>query len=124
MNLFSDYIRSLFHQDHGNPHTEFSRHRHSSDSRSDVARMSFTDRGEKLPQLTVLSDRRPGGLDELASQPSVSRLGDRSPIGSISGGVLGGHQSQKSSQLADVFKLAPIPDAGQKLTKVSRNWVR
>src|SRR5713226_5654591 len=115
MNLFSDYIRSLFHQDHGNSHTEFSRHRHNGDSRSEVARMGLANRAEKLSQLRVFSDRRPGSLDELASQPSVSRLGDRSPIGSISGGVLGGHQSQTSSQLADVFKLAPLPDAGQKL---------
>ena len=75
-NLFSHFVRSLFHQDYGNPHAEFSRHRHNGDSRSEVARMGFTDRGEELPQLTVLSDRRPGSLDEFTSKPTVSRLGD------------------------------------------------
>jgi hypothetical protein len=43
-------------------------------------------------------------------------MSDRSPIGSVSGGVLGRYQAQKSSQLADISKFAPIPDAGQKLT--------
>ena len=84
--------------------------------RSQLARMGSANRAEKFPQLTVLSDRRPRRLDEFASQPSISRVGDRSPIGSLSGGVLGGHQAQKASQLADIFKLAPIADAGQKLT--------
>src|SRR5207245_4275767 len=49
-------------------------------------------------------------------QAFISRAGDRTPIGSLSGGVLSGDQTQKPSQLADVSKLSPIADAGQKLT--------
>ena len=32
MNFFSHHIRSLFHQDHRDPHTEFTRHRDNGDS--------------------------------------------------------------------------------------------
>ena len=79
MNLFSHLIRSLFHQDHRNPHTELTRDRHNGDSGSDLAWVFAANRAEKLPQLTVLSDRRPGPLDEFASQPFISRAGDRPP---------------------------------------------
>src|SRR6266498_3101976 len=116
MNFFSDHIGSLFHQDHRNPHTEFSRHRHDGHPRSFAARMSVANGAEKLPELPVLADRRPGSLDHFTSQAFISSAGDRTPIGSLSGGVLGGDQTQKASQLADVSKLAPIAHAGQKLT--------
>ena len=115
MNLFSHLIRSLFHQDHRNPHTQLTRDRYNGDPGSDLARVFAANRAEKLPQLTVLSDRRPGRLDEFASQPFISSTGDRPPINSLSGGVLGGHQAQKATQLADVVKLSPIADAGQEL---------
>jgi hypothetical protein len=78
--------------------------------------MSVANQTEKLPQLSVLTDRRPGSLDHFTSQPFISRAGDRTPIGSLSGGVLGGDQTQKPAQLADVSKLSPIANAGQKLT--------
>src|SRR5919109_5403994 len=80
MNLFSDLIGSLLHQDHRNPHTELTRHRHNGDSGSDLAGVFAVNGAEKLPELTVLSDRRPGPLNEFASQPFISRAGDRSPI--------------------------------------------
>ena len=115
MNLFSHLIRSLFHQDHRNPHTQLTRDRHNGDSGSNLARVFAANRAEKLPELTVLADRRPGPLDEFASQPFISSTGDRSPINSLPGGVLGGHQAQKPSQLTDVVKLSPIADAGQEL---------
>ena len=115
MNFFSHLIRSLFHQDHRNPHTQLTRDRDNGDSRSDLARVVAANRSEKHPELTVLSDRRPGRLDEFASQPFISSPGDRSPIHSLPGGVLDGHQSQKPSQLTDVIKLSPIADAGQEL---------
>src|SRR5439155_4959966 len=63
MNFFSHHIRSLFHQDHGNPDTEFSRHRHNGHPGSLTAWMSVANQTEKLPQLSVLTDRRPGSLD-------------------------------------------------------------
>src|SRR5437773_11852666 len=116
MNFFSHHIRSLLHQDHGNPDTELSRHRHNGHPGSFTARMSVANQAEKLSELSVLSDRRPGSLDHFTSQAFISRAGDRTPIGSLSGGVLSGDQTQKPSQLADVSKLSPIPDAGQKLT--------
>src|SRR5881409_1186964 len=116
MNFFSHHIGSLFHQDHGNPNTEFSRHCHNGHPGSLTAWMSVANQTEKLPQLSVLTDRRPGSLDHFTSQPFISRMGDRTPIGSLSGGVLGGDQTQKNAQLADVSKLSPIANAGQKLT--------
>src|SRR6266704_5135097 len=115
MNFFSHHVRSLLHQDHGNPNTEFSRHRHNGHPGSLTAWMSVANQTEKLPELSVLADRRPGSLDHFASQPFISSVGDRTPIGSLSGGVLGGDQTQKASQLADVLKLSPIANAGQKL---------
>ena len=72
MNLFSHLIRSLFHQDHSNPHTQLTPDRDNGDSGSDLARVFAANRAEKLPELTVLSDRRPGPLDEFASQPFIS----------------------------------------------------
>jgi hypothetical protein len=77
--------------------------------------MSVANQAEKLSELAVLSDRRPGRLDHFTSQPFISRAGDRSSIGSLSGGVLDGNQTQKPRQLADIFKLSPIADTGQKL---------
>src|SRR5262249_44084057 len=115
MNLFSYLIGSLFHQHHRNPYRELTRDRYNGDSGSDLARVFAANRAEKLPELTVLSDRRPGGLDEFASQPFISSTGDRPPINSLPGGMLGGHQAQKPSQLTDVVKLSPIADAGQEL---------
>src|SRR5262245_50852003 len=88
---------------------------YNGDSGSNLARVFATNRAENLPQLTVLSDRRPRRLDEFASQPFISSTGDRSPINSLPGGVLGGHQAQKATQLAYVVKLSPIADAGQEL---------
>src|SRR4030095_10610547 len=115
MNFFSHLIRSLFHQDHRNPYRQLTRDRYNGDSGSDLARVFAANRAEKLPQLSVLSDRRPGPLDEFASQPFISSTGDRPPLNSLSGGVLGGHQAQKATHLGDVVKLAPIADAGQEL---------
>src|SRR6266540_282278 len=115
MNFFSHHVRSLLHQDHGNSDTELSRHRHNGHPGSLTARMFAANRAKKLPKLLVLSNRRPGSLDHFTSQPFISRAGDRTPIGSLSGGVLGGDQTQKASQLADVSKFSPIADAGQKL---------
>ena len=115
MNFFSDYIRSLLHQDHRDPHTEFSRHGNNGDSGSYIARMSPANRAKKFSELAVLSDRRPGGLDQFTSQASIPAVGDRPAIGSLSGGILGGDQSQKPRQLANVFKLSPVADPGQEL---------
>jgi hypothetical protein len=99
-NLFPDYIRSLFHQHHRNPHTELSRHRDNSHLGGYVSRMPAGDRAKEFPQLSVLADGRPGSLDELTSQPWVTAVGDRSPIGSLSGGVLSRDQTQEACQLA------------------------
>src|SRR5688572_1419487 len=98
-NLFSHFVRSLFHQHYRNPDTEFSRHRDNRDSGSYVSRMPAANRAKEFPELSVLSDRGPGTLDEFASQPWVAAMGDRSPIGSLSGGVLSGDQTQKPCQL-------------------------
>src|SRR5262245_44669130 len=98
MNLSSHLIRSLFHHHHRNPYRDLTRARYNGDSGSDLARVFAANRAEKLPELTVLSDRRPGGLDEFASQPFISSTGDRPPINSLPGGMLGG-QDRKSTRL-------------------------
>src|SRR5262245_27674943 len=115
MNLFSHLIRSLLHQDHRNPHAEFARHCNNGDPGRHLAGMALANRAEKFSKLAIFSNRRPRGLNELTSKPPIAGMGDRSPIGFISGGVLHGNQTQKASQLADVFKLAPIADPRQKL---------
>jgi len=115
MNLFSHLIRSLLHQDHRNPHAEFARHCNDGDPGRHLARMALANRAEKFPKLAIFSNRRPRGLNELTSKPPISGMGDRSPIGFISGGVLHGDQTQKSPQLADIFKLAPIANPRHKL---------
>src|SRR6266704_1559617 len=74
MNFFSDHIGSLLHQDHGNPDTEFSRHRHNGHPGALLTRMFAANRAEKLPKLLVLTDRRPGSLDHFTSQPFISRV--------------------------------------------------
>src|SRR5215467_3089787 len=56
-------------------------------------------------------------LVEFAPQPAISCTGDRSPIRPLSGGVLTWAQSQKSCKLAHVFKLPPIADTRQELTR-------
>src|SRR5713226_3301835 len=116
MNLCSSLIGSLLPQDHRNPPTEFARHRHNGDPGSEKAWMSPADRAEEFPQLVVLADGRPGRLEEFAPQPSIAGVGDGAPLRSVSRGVLGGHQAQKSGQLADIFQLAPIADPRQHLT--------
>ena len=115
MNPFSHLIRSLLHQNHRNPHTQLTRYRHNGDSGSDLARVFAVNRAVKLPKLAILADRRPRRFDEFASQPSISSAGDRSPIGSLAGGVLSGHQAQKASQLTNVVNLSPIANARHKL---------
>src|SRR5438093_13382647 len=54
MNFFSHHIRSLFHQDHGNPDTELSRHRHNGHPGSLTAWMFAANRAKHLPKLLVL----------------------------------------------------------------------
>ena len=115
MNFFSHHIRSLLHQDHRNPRTQFTGHSDYGDSGSDVSRMRAANRAVKFPKLAILSNRRPGSLDELCSKPAISGMRNRSAIASIARRVFRRHQAQEACQLADVFKLAPIPDSGQKL---------
>src|SRR5262245_42143986 len=78
--------------------------------------MAAANGAKKFSKFPVLADRRPGGLDEFASQPAVSTMGDRSPMGFLSRRALAGNQSQKPCQLAHVLKLPPVADAGQELT--------
>src|SRR4030095_11052639 len=77
--------------------------------------MFFGHGAKEFSQFAVLADRRPRSLDKLTSQSSVTGVSNRAALGSHPGGVLGGNQTQKSRQLADVFDLAPVPNAGQKL---------
>ena len=115
LNFFSHLVRSLFHQHHRGPHTEFVSHRHNGDPRSDRPRMFFRHTAKELSQLAVLADCRPGGLNEFTPKSRISAVSNRAAIGSLSGGTLGGHQSQKGRQLANVFDQAPVPDARHQL---------
>src|SRR5262245_11541697 len=116
MNLLSHHVRSLLHQDHRNPRAQLTGHRHNGHPRTNATGMAAANGAKKFPKLPVLADRRPGGLDEFASQPAVSSMGDRSPMGFLSRRALAGNQSQKPSELAHVLKLPPVADAGQELT--------
>src|SRR5919198_672198 len=115
-NLLSNDVRSLVFEYRVNARTELSRHRHNGDPRAFAGPISATHRTIKFSKLCVLANRRPGRLNQFASQPSVSDTGNRAPINRIAGGVLGGHQPQKASQLSDIFDLPPVSNAGQKLT--------
>jgi len=57
----------LSHQDHGNPDAQFPGHRDDGDPGGPIRRMPLGHRAEKVAQLGVLADRRPGGLDELGA---------------------------------------------------------
>src|SRR5215471_14491197 len=50
-----------------------------------------------------------------SASSGIAAASNRAPLGSLSGGVLRGHQPQKSRQLADVLDLAPVPNAGHQL---------
>src|SRR4029450_3981045 len=115
LNFLSALVRSLFHQHHRRPHTEFVSHRHNRDPRTEMARMFFGHGAKEFSQFAVLADRRPRSLDKLTAQSSVTGVSNRAALGSHPGGVFGGNQTQKSRQLADVFDLTPVPNAGQKL---------
>src|SRR2546428_139474 len=70
-----------------------------------------------LTRNAPLSKAPSPGISVSRVEPSgffVSRMGDRPRSGSLSGGVLGGDQPQNPAQLADVSKLSPIANEGQK----------
>jgi len=80
-----------------------------------MTRMFFRYGSKELQQLAILADRRPRSLNEFAAQSWISAVSNRAASGSLSGGALGGHQSQKGRQLTNVFDLAPVPDTGKHL---------
>src|SRR6266480_6329280 len=114
-NFFSHLVRSLFHQHHRGPHTQFMGHRHNGNPRTEMTRMFFRHGAKKFPQLAILADRRPRGLNEFAAQSWISAVSNRAASGSLPGGALGGHQPQKGRHLTNVFDLAPVPDTGHHL---------
>src|SRR5262245_19633150 len=117
MNFLSHHVRSLLHQDRRNPRPQLTGHRHNGHPRTHTTGVAAANGAEKFPKFLVLANRRPRGLDEFASQPAVSSVGDRSPMGFLSRRALAGNQSQKPpSELTYVFKPPPVADAGQVLT--------
>ena len=74
LNFLPYLIGSLFHQDYRDAHTELLRHRNDGHPRSEMARMGPAYRTEEIPEFPILTDRRPGGLYELASKPSISGM--------------------------------------------------
>src|SRR5262245_27390525 len=116
MNFLSHHIGPLFHQHRSNPGAKLARHGDDGDPRTHMPGVSAANRVVKLPQLSVLANRRPRRLDQFTPQPAVSGAGDRSPMGFLSRRVLGRNQPQKACKLAHVFKLPPVADAGQELT--------
>ena len=117
LNFLSDFVRSLLHQHHRRPHTQFVSHCDNRDPRSAMTGMSFGHGAKEFSELVVLADRRPSSLNQLTAQSSIAGVGNRAALGSLPGGALGGNQAQKSRQLANVFNLAPIPDAGHQLAR-------
>src|SRR6266545_501334 len=82
LNFFSHLVRSLFHQHHRGPHTEFMGHRHNGNSRTEMTRMFFRYGAKKFSQLAILADRRPRGLNEFAAQSWISAVSNRAASGS------------------------------------------
>src|SRR5262245_2267576 len=71
MNLLSHHVGSLLHQDHRNPRAQLTGHRHNGHPRTNATGMAAVNGAKKFSKFPVLADRRPGGLDEFASQPAV-----------------------------------------------------
>src|SRR5262245_42568822 len=107
LNFVSYLVRSLFHQHHRRPHTEFVSHRYNSDPRTEMTGMFFGHGAKEFSQLAVLADRRPRSLDKLTSQSSVTGVGNRAALGSLPGGVLGGNQPQKSWRMFLIWRQSP-----------------
>src|SRR5215510_8423163 len=116
MNFLSHHIGPLFHQHRSNPGAKLARHGDNGHPRTHMPRMSAANRVVKLPKLSVLANRRPGRLNQFTPQPAMSGTGDRAAIGFLSRRVLGRNHSQKSCELAHVFKLPPVADTSQELT--------
>src|SRR4029434_8203385 len=100
---------------HRRPHTALCGHSSNRDPRTEMTGMFFGHGAKEFSQFAVLADRRPRSLDKLTSQSSVTGVSNRGALGARAGGGLGGNQTKKSRRLADVFDLAPVPNAGQKL---------
>jgi len=83
MNYFSHHIRSLLFEDRIDSRGEFSGHRYDRFSWGPIARMALIHRAVELPELRVLADRRPGGLDQFTAQPSITAAGNVSSFFSM-----------------------------------------
>jgi hypothetical protein len=103
LNFPSHLVRSLFHQHHRGPHTEFVSHRYNRNPRTEMTRMFFRHDAKELSQLTVLADRRPRGLNEFTAQSWISTVSNRSAFGSLSGGSLGGYQPPERPAAGECF---------------------
>ena len=89
MNFFPHHIGPLLFQNRIDPCGQFARYRHNGFPCRSVPWVSLVNRAVKLSKLSILADGRPSTLNELAAQPAVSAVGDRSPRRPISRGVLG-----------------------------------
>ena len=116
MNDFSHHIGSLLFKDRIDARGEFSRYCDNRFPCRPIARVAFEHRTVELSKLRVLTDGRPGRLDQFAAQPSVAATGNRTTCNAVSGGVFGGDQTEKPRQLAYVGDLLRIADTGQKMT--------
>ena len=95
LNFFSDLVRSLLHQHHRRPHTEFVSHRDNGDPRSAMTGMFFRHGAKEFSQLAVLANRRPRSLNEFTSQSAIAGVGNRAALDSLPGRVL----DRKSTRL-------------------------
>src|SRR5712691_4076454 len=115
MNFFSHHIRSFLFEDRIDSSGELSGHRHNGFSRRPVARVTLENRAVTLSKLNVLTDGRPGRLDQLTSQSSISGARDLTARNPLSGGVFAWSQANKARQLSNVAELLRIADSGQKM---------
>src|SRR5687768_4557552 len=115
MNFLSHHIGSLLFEHRIDSGGELSCHRHNGFTRRPIARMALENRAVKLSKLRVLTDGRPGRLDQLAPQSSISGARDLTASNSLPAGVFAGSQADKARQLADVADLFRIADSSQKM---------
>ena len=116
MNYFSHHIRSSLFKNRIDSRGEFSGHRHNRFPCRPIARVALIDRTVELPKLWVLADSRPSCLDQFTAKPAITAARDMSARHSLTGGVFGGSQTDKSRQLAHIADLLRIADASQKVT--------
>ena len=108
MNFFSHYIRSSLFEHRIDSGGQLSCHRDNGFSGRPIPGVALGDRAVELSKLGVLTDGRPGRLNQLAPQPAISGVSDAPAGNSLPSGVFAGSQTDESTELAHVGDLVRV----------------